>query len=174
MMDAGLPCLPPIDNVASQRVPEPLDVLTSTHLDKVRKWVQAGAVRLVHCGTPCTTFSQARRLDAGPPPLRSPEHLLGLPHLGPRDRLKVEQGNKFFDLTVELIHLNKYGYWSIENPCSSMAWMLPALQKLAQLGAQTHTFDSCAYGAPWKKPTSFMTNVPQLQALDHGTTPTWP
>lgn len=51
-------------------------------------------------GSPCETFSAARYMDGGPPPLRSATYPYGLPHLGKRQARQVAVGNSllFFSL----------------------------------------------------------------------------
>lgn len=43
----------------------------------IRNWVRTGLVRAFHLGTPCESFSRARDVPPGPPPLRSNEFPFG-------------------------------------------------------------------------------------------------
>ena len=60
------------------------------------------------------------------------------------------------------------GFWSIENPHSSLLWCLPGI---SELGGFTIDFDACAFGAKFaekgfiKKPTRIFTNLPALRSL---------
>ena len=59
-------------------------------------WVAAGVVWGLASGTPCGTFSRAGRGKPGsgmPGPLRSADHVDGLPNLGAADQQAVAQGN---------------------------------------------------------------------------------
>ena len=76
--------LPPIDFSESEFVKQSFDVLHSPHVPKVLKWLASGMIIAIHFGTPCTTFSMARKWDGGPPPLRSLDHPYGLPGLAMR------------------------------------------------------------------------------------------
>ena len=79
MRGHGWQCLPPIELEVSEYVLQSTDILDPAIAAKVQLWLGSGVVRLVHFGTPCTTYSQARRDDGGPRPLRSAEHIRGLP-----------------------------------------------------------------------------------------------
>ena len=51
------------------------------------------SIALIWLGTPCTSWSRARRLDGGPPPLRDDEQFLfGFKDLHPLDAAKVNLG----------------------------------------------------------------------------------
>ena len=115
--------LPPVEVTLNELVTQPANVFDPGLWMKIRNWVRAGAVSYLHFGTPCTTYSKARNgSNGGPGPLRSLEHLNGLPGLSPADKAKVDEGNRFLLMTVELIMLNTTLKWSIENPASSLMW----------------------------------------------------
>eukprot|EP00959_Pyramimonas_sp_CCMP1952_P466121 9489452-Pyramimonas_sp.AAC.1 len=71
-------------------------------------------------GTPCCSWSQARR---GPPNsswcrLRSPSHLWSLPNLSQRARLACEKGNSQLKLCLSLIRACRSNHVpaALENP----------------------------------------------------------
>ena len=99
-------------------------------------WITSGAVLAVWLGTPCTTFSRARR---GPPgsswgPLRSGKALWGLDGLCERDQAKLRVGNACFRVSLNIIRacvrMNVPVY--LENPASSMMFQMPPLASLAR------------------------------------------
>jgi len=62
----------------------------------LRGWLVSGKLKAVFMGTPCETFSQARRGGPDsrmPRRLRDGTHLFGLPQLSADDRTKLERGN---------------------------------------------------------------------------------
>lgn len=64
----------------SQFVVEPKDVVDLDFWEFFMELVWLGAVAFAHFGTPCNTFSSARKDDdGGLPPLRSMEFPDGLP-----------------------------------------------------------------------------------------------
>ena len=54
----------------------------------------------------------------------------------------------------------------IENPETSMAWEVPAMQKfISTTHAKECSLDFCMFGEPWKKPTKLVYNFLSLDAL---------
>ena len=116
----------------------------------------------IHFGTPCSSFSIARKHDGGPPPLRDRQHLWGRHDLSRRDREKLLLGNKFMALTAALATLcyDRGILWSIENPASSFLWRMPPVQALAALPrVKQFLLDMCRFGAPHKKPTALLSSA---------------
>ena len=98
--------LPPIDIVLSEMVREASDVVDAQVWQRVLRALREGVVFYLHCGTPCNTFSSARKDDGGPPPLRSLEYPMGLPDLSLDNWCLVQLGNLFLGHTfVRLVSL---------------------------------------------------------------------
>ena len=81
-----------------------------TALDMVRQLRPIG----IHLGLPCGTCSRARDRQlpehlrsqhTAPLPLRSAEHLMGLPHLCGTNLAKVQAANKLYDFGARLLFL---------------------------------------------------------------------
>ena len=100
-----------------------------TALDMVRQLRPIG----IHLGLPCGTCSRARDRQlpehlrsqhTAPPPLRSAEHLMGLPHLCGTNLAKVQAANKLYDFGVRLLFLcfQLKILVSVENPSRSWLW----------------------------------------------------
>jgi len=152
----GVPILPPVDIVVSPLVPEPVDLLDMITWSTVLKVLTLGLVFFLHCGTPCNTFTAARKLDGGPPPLRSALRPMGLPDLSQDNQCLVLLGNIFLSRTVEacLIVFQLGGDFSIENPLLSLIWVTATMEQLvADTRALALDFDQCAFGALSLKPT---------------------
>lgn len=117
----NFPTLPPIELTANQFVPSSTDVTNEDVLRHLQLLFDQGFICYVHFGTPCSSFSLARKNDGGPPPLRDRQNLWGLPGLSSQDQEKVRLGNKLMDITVKLaLNAHESGtYWSIENPLGS-------------------------------------------------------
>ena len=123
------------------------------------KVVHLGGVFFVHCGTPCNTFSAARKLDGGPPPLRSEQEPWGLPNLQDDNAALVLLGNMFVLRSAEicLMVFVLGGDFSIENPLKSLLWLTPACMELRRACRASYMdFDQCVFGAPSMKPTRLM------------------
>ena len=56
-------------------------------------WVQAKWVVIVLAGFICSSFSTARNMPGGPPPLRDSARVAGFDDLRPSDVVKVRMGN---------------------------------------------------------------------------------
>ena len=97
----GVPCLPPIDITVCQEVPSPFDVLDCDNWSFIMKLIACGAIKFLHFGTPCNSFSAARKEDGGPPPLRSEEFPEGFPDLEGLNLAIATLGNFFAERTVE-------------------------------------------------------------------------
>ena len=75
----GTIVLPPVDIVLSKEVVSVTNLEDEKVWQKIDKWITSGVIDLVHFGTPCSSFSRARKDDGGPRPLRSEEFPGGLP-----------------------------------------------------------------------------------------------
>ena len=162
----GIKCLPPIDVMLSEQVPAAFDVLDADNWTFVMQLCQVGAVHFVHCGTPCNTFSAARKEDGGPPPLRSAIEPFGLKTLTGDLWFSAVQGNLFADRSAEVCAtvLEMGGDFSIENPEKSLIWCV-FRTFLQQSRAIMVSFDQCAFGAPSVKPTSLMVSHALMSQL---------
>ena len=163
-----LAVLPPIEIEVSEEVKGKADILDPMIRRKLEAWLRAGVVQFVHFGTPCTSFSMARRHDGGPPPVRDRENLYGFEDLQGYDKELVETGTLLMQVTAELCSLcSQLGIeWSVENPESSLLWLMPEMVALRALPNFSEvTFNMCAYGGCSAKPTTIWTNCGRLLAL---------
>ena len=124
----------------------------------------------VHQGLPCNSWSRARDQPGGPPPLRSDQHVMGLPDLQrPGDVASVRVGNALMWLGVRFARACRaFGIpWSIENPARSRLWIAPQMSKLSRMRnvvfSVTHY---CMWGASWRKPTGFLTWGLVMESID--------
>lgn len=128
---------------------------------RILSWLERGKVSFIWIGMPCTTFSQARKFDGlGPTPLRTVEYLWGLPQLSSKDRFKVTEGNMLLALLLRILRACEAFNipYVVENPLSSMLWMMPTMVEFCNVFHPTsYHLDFCAFGEQWKKPTTLMT-----------------
>ena len=164
----GVPVLPPVEITPSALVTTPQDIVDVDFWILLMDIIALGIVFFLHCGTPCNTFTSARKDDGGPPPLRSAEAPMGLCNLTESDQLLVFLGNLFLVRTVEACALvfDLGGDFSIENPLLSLMWQT---ELIAQLTCHCRAFaldlDQCAFGTPWKKPTRLLCSTDLLDAV---------
>ena len=137
---------------------EHFDLLNRTVNQILRGWISGGVVRGMHLGTPCGSWSRARRGPAGSAwaPIRSSEHIWGLPNLAQHDAQKVKVGNRTLRQSCQAIaSCVKLGIpVSIENPVNSLLWQAPPMAQLLQHpSCRVVTLDQCAWQARWRKRT---------------------
>lgn len=118
-------------------------------------WIDSGVAWGLWLGTPCSSFSRARRAPENsrwPGPLRSSEHPAGLPQLKELDRQKVVEGNLLAKIAGGLrqrAQLRGLGCGE-ENPAQSFLWSLPSRSRLCDASVEQIVFDQCAFGRPWR------------------------
>ena len=145
------------------------NVLDADVEHRILNWIRSGVILFIWLGMPCTSFSRARKFDGlGPPPLRTDEYLWGLPNLSTKDRLKVHTGNALFALTLRVLEVcEQHGVpYALENPASSMAWLLAPMKRfLRDYHPDVVTLDFCCFGEVWRKPTQLVTHFFPSRAL---------
>ena len=78
----------------------------------------------------------------------------------------VQLGTRFLDISLlwGALVLANHGFFSLENPESSMLWLMPQLVDfVVRWGTVVTEIHMCQYGSKHKKPTSFM-HVPDFLA----------
>ncbi len=135
------------------------DLTKSSNRRLILEWVRCNWVVGFHLGTPCESFSRARDVPPGPPPLRSNDRPLGLDGLRAHDQLKVMIGNLFVRLSAALLILG----WklkapgNLENPERSRLWLCHPIQAvLRKRGVQFAVTHFCCLGTPYRKATGFL------------------
>ena len=134
------------------------------------KWwanqILKGAVFGLGGGPPCETWSAARLLPDGPPPLRSFDEPYGLPALSARAWVQVEVGTRLVLFIIQMLYLcaRTGGCGFIEHPAfpvwatakrPSSIWSLWPMRLLRRLQAvEICTFDQCCVGCEARKPTT--------------------
>jgi hypothetical protein len=148
---------------------EDFNLLRPKNVKRLVKSIQQSGICGVHLGTPCTTLSMARRPGDGPPPLRSAEHLWGLPDLKGKNAQKVQDANTLVHLTLRIMRecIRLKIPCTIENPRTSRLWQLPPVKNLFERHkVQLVHFEMCQYGTAWRKSTTLACyNFPEAEAL---------
>ena len=137
----------------------------------IEGWISSKAVVGVWLGTPCTTWSRARR---GPPgsswaPLRANQALLGLPNLRPVDVERVQVGNATARASARIIRCCERQQCPVylENPATSMLWISPFIAPLLRRkSCKVVNTDFCQFHKPWRKRTKLAAwHTPELATL---------
>ena len=117
-------------------------------------------------GSPCETYSAARFMPDGPPPLRSSSKPYGLPHLNRRQATQVQAGNELlFFLTHFLRTVAACGGCGFSERPQFPTWLQskhpPSIWRLSPMRffkrlecASFISFDQCVVGATSVKPTT--------------------
>ena len=140
---------------------------------RVRSLAMQDNCRGALMGPPCETFSRARMVSPGPPPLRSPQHPYGEPGVPARYKEQLRLANllalRTAELAKQLHHAGKA--FIIENPerwdmAAPAIWLLTEFVELAQTpGIRFVHGDQCRFGGKAKKPTSYLHCNVDLQRL---------
>ena len=122
----------------------------------------------IHVAPPCGTASRARDIGKGPRPLRSVQHVMGLPGLDTVSQERVNSANVIYAETASFCSWLLQNFpsvpFSVENPLHSYMWQIPAFEGLRER-LQLVVFDSCRHGSKRKKATAFLTNHAALHSL---------
>ena len=152
--------------------------------------IQSGIYDVVLVTPPCSTFTRARCANKrGPPPIRSKQHPKGFPWLREELRKQAELGNRLVEVMEECYRaaaqakqlVRKLVLLFSEHPEDlgrvyreednlqldpASIWQSESVRSLLQLdlGLFTVGFNQCCFGAPYKKPTRIISNIPGLQS----------
>lgn len=130
--------------------------------------IYSGAICGAGGGPPCETFTAARHMPDGPPPIRSYDWPQGLPHNSMKSWRQTRVGSILmrFMLTVVCAVARTGGIAFMEHPafpvwiaskrpCS--VWSSKVVRWIKRLNcAQLITFDQCLFGCKARKPTTFL------------------
>ena len=138
-------------------------------------WIEAGIVVILHMGTPCRSWSRARRAPLWsrmPHQLRNRIAVYGLKELVGNDSKIVEEGNllskrgQLLYSTCRRLSVS----CSEENPAQSYLWLAHGRISRHQVAAaSSYLFTMCAFGAPHKKRTridGINVSLPELGDAD--------
>ena len=145
---------------------EAYDLKKKTVQDKILEQIKRGRVRWLHCAPPRRTYSSARRFGkwAKVKILRTCEQPLGIDPL----QWEVAEANILTKFTAKACRMQARagGWFSIENPETSLIWETPCMKALKLLPTvEIKRGDQCRLGAPWIKPTSWLTNCAWLDIV---------
>lgn len=130
--------------------------------------IKSGAICGVGGGPPCETFTAARLLEGGPPPVRSFDEPNGLPSNNARQWQQTQLGTTLMQFLIEMIFWcavtggcsflehPAYPLWARKaRPAST--WSSPAMSWMKKLHCTSFvTFDQCIFDCPAVKPTTLM------------------
>ena len=147
-----------------QRGPQ-YDLSRRDVIEGIVEHMRAGNVRAVWLGTPCSSWSTARRGYPGAPggPLRlKGKHIWGHPLALRRaaDRRRIKLGNSTAKCTAKVIEaaVEHKVPVALENGNSSRLWHCPPIAAIClHPSAKKTVTDMCQHGTPWRKRTRVQT-----------------
>ena len=147
------------------------DILNDDIYESLLQLCWSGCIGLATSAPPCKEYSRLKMQPGGPPPLRTPEHMDGLPHLNTAQKEKVRQSKEIHRRGRQLLYavMSKGGIGILEQPPSSLAWLEPENHNLfREFQGHIAWTDACRYGKDWAKSWAFASNhqtVASLSAL---------
>ncbi|CAE7835831.1 unnamed protein product [Symbiodinium sp. CCMP2592] len=144
------------------------DLLDDSVFEPLLRLSFSGAVTSAHASPPCREYSRCKLIRPGPKPLRTPEHLAGIPGLSSSEQERVDASRTLMERAVELLHATYKagGHFSLENPANSMLWLEEAVRILLQkANADVLVVAACAYGWDISKRWAFATSFRDMQRL---------
>ena len=144
------------------------DILNDNIYESLLQLCWSGCIGLATSAPPCKEYSRLKMQPGGPPPLRTPEHMDGLPHLSQAQLEKVRQSKEIHRRGRQLLYavMSKGGIGILEQPPSSLAWLEPENHNLfREFQGHIAWTDACRYGKDWAKSWAFASNHQRVASL---------
>ena len=148
MLESGCACFA-VDILLSPT----MDILDNSFFEPLLRVCASGIVAYGAGAPNCGEYSRLK-LRPGPPALRTPQSLQGLPNLSPAQLSKVQSS---FELMVRIVICLELvysagGHVHLEQPTNSMAWLEKDVSRFINFCApHLVNFAACAYGVNWQK-----------------------
>ena len=143
------------------------NILDDNQFENLLKSAHSGLLGAIWSAPPCKLYSQLRRDDGGPPPLRTKEYLDGLPSLTPQQLLQVQESKEFHRRSSILcIAVFQQGRFAAkEQPINSLAWCEFHQQFLSQCSCHFVATPACKWGLDRYKTWAIAATPDRIQSL---------
>ena len=144
------------------------DLLNDQAFSKLMKLAASGMIAYCACSPACCHYSRLKLRPGGPPALRTPQYLDGVPGLSGQELQKVQESNLMLERCIQLLHavIASGGHGHLEQPSSAMSWEEPIVRAFIKLHACSCIFVSaCGYGRDWHKNWMFATTFSALRSI---------
>ena len=163
MLQRNCVCFP-VDLLISQE----MDILDNSFYEPLLRVCSSGCVAYAAASPNCGEYSRLKLRANGPPALRTPEHLQGLPNLTPEQLDRVQTSHTLMTrcvLCLELVY-SSGGHCHLEQPTNSMAWLEPLVRRFIKFCALfLVNFPACAFSRNWQKSWLLACSYPALKSL---------
>lgn len=145
-----------------------MNLLDDVEYEQLLRLCASGSVAYAGASPSCGQYSRLKLRKGGPPPVRTPDHLDGVPGITPSDLLKVQESHTLLSRCLQCLILvfQAGGHVHLEQPPSAMSWLEPEVKAFLMLiGAFCINLPACAFGWNIHKAWMFATSFSGLQIL---------
>ena len=145
-----------------------MDLLDDSVFLQLLKLCASGVVAYGAFSPSCGEYSRLKLREGGPPPLRDPDHIDGLPGLDCYSTLKLQNSFTMLDRCCQCLMAvySSGGHGHLEQPPTAMSWQEPSVQQwLRTSGAFCIHLAACKFGRNWNKAWMFASSLQSLQVL---------
>jgi hypothetical protein len=130
------------------------DLLDSTRFEQLLRVCASGLVAYAGASPSCCEYSRLKLLPNGPPALRTPTHLDGIPGISGQDLLRVQESSTMLLRCIQCLQVvvSSGGHGHLEQPKSAMSWGEPAVQQfISQQSCSCISMAACGFDRDWHK-----------------------
>ena len=130
------------------------DLLDSTRFEQLLRVCASGLVAYAGASPSCCEYSRLKLLPHGPPALRTPTHLDGIPGISGQDLLRVQESSTMLLRCIQCLQVvvSSGGHGHLEQPKSAMSWGEPAVQQfISQQSCSCISMAACGFDRDWHK-----------------------
>ena len=146
-----------------------MDLLSDPSFESLLKLCASGAVAYGAASPPCAQYSRLKLQGGpGPPPLRTPEFLQGVPGLSASDLAKVQESFTMLSRCLQCLSVihSSGGHAHLEQPSTAMSWLEPETQSFIKTaGIYCINLAACHFGKDWHKRWMFASSFPDLKTM---------
>ena len=147
---------------------EPLDLSQDAVYDRLLRLAFSGCIKFAHASPPCRDYSRLKLRPGGPPAIRSPDPLQGLPGNteAQQERVRTSQQLLYRCTCILRAVFAAGGHVSLEQPTNAMSWLEPFVQSfLSEIQASLVVIPACSVGQDISKSWLFATSFAGLSQL---------
>ena len=128
------------------------DLLKASSYERLLRLCASGMVAYTAASPSCCEYSRLKLLPNGPPALRTPNQLQGVPGLTGNEMLRVQESFIMLERCINCLQLtiSAGGHGHLEQPKSAMSWGEEVVQKfISQNACSCISMSACGYGRDW-------------------------